>query len=91
MVGALPDALPHGSSWTDPDGGMFVWARVAGRPGLDTAPLLPRALEHDVAFVPGAPFFPADPQPATLRLSFTTYGPEAIAEGTRRLARVFRG
>jgi len=29
---------------------------------------------------------PGDPQPHTMRLSFTTYSPDDIAEGTRRLA-----
>jgi 2-aminoadipate transaminase len=87
LLAGLPDALPPGSRWTRPDGGMFVWATLPD--GWDTTALLPRALDHDVAFVPGAPFFPADPRPATMRLSFTTYGPDDIAEGTRRLAAVF--
>jgi 2-aminoadipate transaminase len=89
MLAALPDALPAGSTWSRPDGGMFVWARVAGRPGFDTAPLLARALEHDVAFVPGAPFFATEPDRATIRLSFTTHTPEEITEGLRRLSAVF--
>jgi DNA-binding transcriptional MocR family regulator len=38
--------------WTDPDGGMFTWLRLPGR--VDSAALLPAALERDVAFVPGA-------------------------------------
>jgi 2-aminoadipate transaminase len=89
LLTGLPAALPAGSRWTTPEGGMFVWATLPH--GWDTTALLPRALEHDVAFVPGAPFFPADPQPSTMRLSFTTYDPDAIAEGTRRLAAVFAG
>ena len=89
LLAGLPDALPAGSRWTTPDGGMFVWATLPE--GWDTTALLPRALEHDVAFVPGAPFFPADPRPSTMRLSFTTYGPDAIAEGTRRLAAALEG
>jgi len=89
LLAGLPTALPAGSRWTTPDGGMFVWATLPQ--GWDTTALLPRALEHEVAFVPGAPFFPSDPQPATMRLSFTTYAPDDIAEGTRRLAVVFAG
>jgi 2-aminoadipate transaminase len=83
MVAALPDALPAGSTWSDPDGGMFVWARLPG--GVDTADLLRTALAHDVAFVPGAPFFAGPPDRATLRLSFTTPTPAQITEGMRRL------
>lgn len=87
LLAALPSALPAGSRWNHPDGGMFIWAELPA--GLDAATVLPRALEHDVAFVPGAPFFVGTPAVNTLRLSFTTYGPEAIAEGGRRLAAVF--
>jgi 2-aminoadipate transaminase len=77
--------LPPGSTWTDPAGGMFVWARLPG--GVDAAALLPAALEHDVAFVPGAPFYAGSPDRSTLRLSFTTHSPERTREGLSRLGR----
>ncbi|KAA2253560.1 PLP-dependent aminotransferase family protein [Solihabitans fulvus] len=83
LLAGLPEALPAGSTWSDPDGGMFVWVRLPGV--ADASELLPRALARDVAFVPGAPFFATRPDPATLRLSFTTHSPEEIAEGLRRL------
>jgi 2-aminoadipate transaminase len=83
MVAALPSALPEGSAWSDPDGGMFTWVRLPG--AADTAELLAAALEHDVAFVPGAPFYAGAPDRATLRLSFTTHTPEVITEGITRL------
>ncbi|WP_369140668.1 aminotransferase-like domain-containing protein [Modestobacter versicolor] len=88
MVAALPAALPAGSTWSDPDGGMFVWARLPG--GADTADLLRTALAHDVAFVPGAPFHAGPPDRATLRLSFTTNTPDRITEGMARLGRALR-
>ncbi|MGB3439309.1 MAG: PLP-dependent aminotransferase family protein [Actinophytocola sp.] len=84
MIAALPDTVPAGTAWTDPDGGMFVWVRLPG--AVDTTDLLRQALAHNVAFVPGAPFFATNPDPATLRLSFTTNPPEDIIEGMRRLA-----
>ena len=64
---------------------MFVWARLPD--GWDAAALLPRALAHDVAYVPGAPFFAGAPDPATLRLSFTTHAPDVLREGLDRLGR----
>ena len=84
LLEGLPAALPAGSSWNEPDGGMFVWARLPE--GSDATELLARALARDVAFVPGAPFYAGPADPATLRLSFTTHGPDEIAEGLRRLA-----
>ena len=83
LLGGLAQALPPGSTWNEPDGGMFVWARLPD--GWDAAELLPAAIERDVAFVPGAPFFAGPPDAAALRLSFTTHPPEEIAEGLRRL------
>ncbi|MFJ4218202.1 PLP-dependent aminotransferase family protein, partial [Streptomyces hydrogenans] len=44
---------------------------------------------HNVAYVPAAPFFSGTPDPASLRLSFTTHTPDEIAEGLRRLAKIF--
>ncbi len=83
LLGGLPEALPAGSTWNEPEGGMFVWARLPD--GHDAAALLTRALRHDVAFVPGAPFYAGEADRATLRLSFTTHPPGEIAEGLRRL------
>ena len=83
LIAGLAHALPPGSTHNHPDGGMFVWARLPD--GWDAAALLDRALAHDVAFVPGYPFYAAEPDTAALRLSFTTHSPAEIAEGLRRL------
>jgi len=88
MIAALPATVPEGTTWSDPDGGMFVWLRLPG--DVDSAVLLKEALRHDVAFVPGAPFFATTPDHATFRMSFTTNTPDEIAEGMARLAKVFR-
>jgi DNA-binding transcriptional MocR family regulator len=83
LLGGLAAALPEGSTFNRPAGGMFVWARLPA--GWDAGALLVAALRHDVAFVPGAPFFAVDPDPRTLRLSFTTHTPAQIVEGLGRL------
>ena len=85
LLGGLDDALPPGSTFNRPAGGMFVWARLPE--GWDATALLSDALRHDVAFVPGAPFYATDPDPRTLRLSFTTHPPAEIVEGLARLGR----
>lgn len=83
LLGGLADALPEGSTFNRPDGGMFVWARLPE--GHDAADLLRKALRQGVAFVPGAPFFATQPDHRTLRLSFVTHVPDEIAEGLVRL------
>lgn len=64
---------------------MFVWATLPE--GADATSLLRAAVAHDVAYVPGAPFYAGAADPATLRLSFVTHTPEEIEEGLRRLAK----
>lgn len=87
MLAALPGSLPDGSTWNRPDGGMFVWARLPE--GRDATSALARVLTHDVAFVPGAPFYAGEPDARTLRLSFTTYAPDRIRTGMSRLRAAF--
>ncbi|WP_405671098.1 PLP-dependent aminotransferase family protein [Streptomyces sp. NBC_01530] len=83
MLAGLATALPEGSAWDRPEGGMFLWARLPE--SYDTTALLPRVVRHDVAYVPGAPFYAGDADRSTLRLCFVTQTPEEIREGLRRL------
>nr|WP_230202855.1 PLP-dependent aminotransferase family protein [Parafrankia discariae] len=88
LLAGLPRALPAGSTWNRPEGGMFVWARLPD--GYDAGALLPAAVRSQVAYVPGAPFYAGPADVATLRLSFTTHSPAEIAEGMTRLAEALR-
>lgn len=88
MIAGLPAVLPEDSSFTVPDGGMFLWIRLPE--GYDATAILPRAIERQVAYVPGAPFYARDPDPRTLRMSFTTHDPAQIHHGLDRLAEAFR-
>ncbi|GHH20498.1 PLP-dependent aminotransferase family protein [Streptomyces lanatus] len=88
MLAGLPAALPEGSSWNRAEGGMFLWARLPE--SYDTTELLPEVVRHDVAYVPGAPFYAGEPDRATLRLCFVTQTPEEIGEGLRRLGEGLR-
>ena len=83
MLAALAQSFPAGTSWVRPEGGLFVWVRLPG--GIDAEDLLADALRHKVAFVPGAPFYPAEPERDTLRLNFSNRPPEAIASGLAKL------
>ncbi|GAA5149428.1 PLP-dependent aminotransferase family protein [Microbacterium pseudoresistens] len=89
MLEALSAHLPAGSAWNAPEGGMFLWVRLPE--GADATTALTHALAHDVAFVPGAPFYSGAADPRTLRLSFTTYAPGRIHEGIRRLGVALAG
>jgi 2-aminoadipate transaminase len=88
MDAALRAEMPPGFTWTKPEGGMFLW--VTGPVELDGLTLLGRAIQRQVAFVPGRDFFPTDGGANHLRLNFSNSKPERIREGVRRLAALCR-
>jgi len=84
MLEALAEFWPEESSWTQPQGGLFLWARAPE--SIDTLKLFPRALENKVAYVPGINFYPhEDGGHNAMRLNFSNAQPEQIVEGIRRL------
>jgi len=88
MLAALTHFMPAGVSWNTPSGGMFLWAELPK--GIDASKVLAKAIEQNVAFVPGAPFYAANPVLESLRLAFVTVPPPRIEEGVERLAGVIR-
>ena len=88
MGDALRKELGDAVEFVQPQGGLFFWLRLTGAGGKvqDGNVLAQRAIEKGVAFVPGAPFFCAQPDLATLRLSFATADVAKIQEGVARLA-----
>ena len=89
MAAALTEHLPAGTTWQTPRGGMFFWLRLPE--GFDAMALLEKAVDAGVAFVPGAPFYAADPDPRTMRLSFVTLSVAQIHEAVAILGRVLAG
>lgn len=88
LLVALQEHMPSGLTWTRPDGGFFVWVTLPE--GVDTYPLLKKAIDAGVVFIPGAAFTHSDEPSNKLRLAFSAVPPEAIAEGVRRLAPVLQ-
>lgn len=83
LCGALRAELGDRFEFAAPAGGMFVWGRFAD--GTDTHELLPKAVAHGMAFVPGQAFAVAGDHRAAARLSFATATPDQLLEGVRRL------
>ena len=89
MGDALRNDLGAEIDFVQPQGGLFVWARLTGAGGKikDGDEFAKRAIAEGVAFVPGAPFYCANPDVRTLRLSFATADEARIREGIVRLAK----
>lgn len=81
------EAFPRGTSFTRPEGGLFIWVEMPE--GFNATRLFDRAVEANVAYVPGTHFYPCGGHHHTLRLNFSNSTPEQIREGMGRLRRLF--
>jgi len=84
MLAALAASMPAGTSWSHPEGGMFVWVTLPEN--IDGAELLERSLlEERIGFVPGGAFSPNGAVRNTIRLNYSLQPENVIAEGVTRL------
>lgn len=86
MLAALEEYFPEEASWTRPQGGLFIWARLPKY--INTKDMLASALENKVAYVPGTGFYPDAKGTNEMRLNFSYPPEEKIWEGVRRLSKV---
>jgi 2-aminoadipate transaminase len=88
MIDALRKEFNDGTTWTEPEGGLFLWVKLPD--GLSASGLLPAALKNGLAYVPGKYFYSQVPDDSTLRINFCNATEENIIEGIRRLAAVVK-
>ena len=90
MLDALDEHFGADASWTEPQGGLFVWATLDER--IDTTDLLAQARESEgVAFVPGrAAYMDGRRGASSMRLNFAGVADDDIREGIRRIGKVVR-
>lgn len=88
MLDAMSRHFPSNVQWTRPEGGMFIWVTLPEH--MDSKQLLDEAIQQNVAFVPGGPFYANNPAKNTLRLSFVTVSPERINEGIEKLGKLIK-
>jgi len=85
MIEALGRHFPPQATWTEPDGGLFIWATLPDY--IDTGDLLAKALRRDVAFVPGQSAYVDERGRSSMRLNFTAGDEDEIHEGIRRIGK----
>ena len=88
MMNAIATHFPSEVKWNKPEGGMFLWLQLPEH--LDSLELLSSAIDNDVAFVTGKPFYPDGSGHHTLRLNFSYADDDRIEEGILRLSRVIK-
>jgi DNA-binding transcriptional MocR family regulator len=89
MLEALARELPDDASWTQPEGGYFVWLDLPSGP--PAAELFAAAEQAGITFVKGTDFFPGGRGgEQSLRLAFSYVSPDEIAEGVSVLGSLVR-
>ena len=86
MLGLLDKYMPAGTSWTHPDGGLFLWLTLPEC--IDTVALYDEALSAGVAYVAGSFFYPDGSHRNTMRLNFSFIEESKMEPGIKLLATV---
>jgi 2-aminoadipate transaminase len=88
MIDALAREFKDGTTWSEPEGGLFLWVKLCE--GISASELLPKAVSAGFAYVPGKYFYSQKPDDTTLRLNFCNATEENIVEGIKRLSSVVK-
>lgn len=86
MTAALDRYMPFFDR-TDPEGGLFVFGSLPA--SLNAEKLLPKAIEHNVAYIQGSVFFADGGGENTVRLNYSNASAEQIEQGIRALGSLF--
>ncbi len=88
MVSAMEQHFPESVTFTRPEGGMFLWGELPE--GFSTMKLFEKAIEQNVAFVPGRAFHLDGRGDNTFRLNFSNSNEELINKGIACFADVIK-
>ncbi len=89
MLSMLEKHFPDSFTFSRPEGGMFIWAE--GPDGLDMEKIYWKAIERNVAFVPGKYFFTKTGEGlSTMRLNFTMAEVPVIESAIETLGEVLK-
>ncbi|MGB8490245.1 MAG: PLP-dependent aminotransferase family protein [Bacteroidales bacterium] len=86
MLSCLRKYMPEGVTWSEPQGGLFLFITLPG--GMDSDSIFTKAAERKVAFVSGSTFYCNGSGRNTLRINFSYSKDDETEEGIRRLASV---
>ena len=88
MIKTMRETFPPEAKFTDPDGGLFTWVEMPSY--INTRELAAKALEKNVAFVPGDGFFPNGGNFSCFRMNYSGQTDERIVEGVTKIGQILR-
>jgi 2-aminoadipate transaminase len=86
MINCFRKYMPAGVTWTEPEGGLFLFVTLPSH--LDTDEIFKKAIAKNVAFVAGSSFFCNNSGHNTMRINFSFSNEEEIETGVKRLSQV---
>lgn len=88
MINTMKEHFPPEVKYTYPVGGLFTWAVLPEH--INARELMAKALERNVAFVPGGSFFPNGGNENTMRINYSNMPEDKIVEGIKILGEVIK-
>ena len=88
MLKTMEEEFPKEATFTYPEGGLFTWVVLPEY--MNARDLAAKALEQNVAYVPGGSFYPNGGNENTFRLNYSNMDDERIVEGIKRLGKVLK-
>ena len=86
MINCFRKYMPAGVTWTEPQGGLFLFVTLPSH--LDTDEIFKKAILKNVAFVAGSSFFCNNSGHNTMRINFSFSNEKEIETGVQRLSQV---
>jgi 2-aminoadipate transaminase len=86
MINCFRKFMPAGVTWTEPQGGLFLFVTLPVH--IDTDEIFKKALMKNVAFVAGSSFYCNNSGHNTMRINFSFSNKEEIEIGVERLSQV---
>lgn len=88
MLQAFEEYMPEGVSWTNPEGGLFLFLKLPEN--MDAEELFNIAIKKNVAFVLGTVFHCDGSGKNTMRINFSYVDEDQNREGVKRLAEAIK-
>jgi len=86
MISSFKKYMPEGVSWTEPNGGLFLFVTLPKH--IHSEKIFIKAIDKNVAFVAGSSFFCNNSGHNTMRINFSFSNNTEIETGVKRLAEV---
>lgn len=88
MINTMRETFPPEAKFTDPEGGLFTWVELPEY--INTRELAAKALEQNVAFVPGSGFYPKGDNNHCMRMNYSGQSDERIVKGVNIIAKLIK-